>query len=142
MVGMLLAGACAAAAGAEPVPMPATPPSTTPAALETPRIAPDDLHERLGDADVVVLDVRTAAEFEAGHVPGAHNVPHDQVKQRLGELAAWKDRDVVLYCRSGRRSGLAAQVLREAGFERLRQLEGDYPAWEASKLPVESGDAD
>lgn len=74
-----------------------------------------------------VLDVRSADEYASGHVPGASNIPHDEVAARLAEVP--KDRPVVLYCRSGRRSGLAAEVLAGQGYRQLWLLEGDMPAW-------------
>jgi len=89
------------------------------------------------DPDLVVLDVRTADEFAAGHVPGARNVSHELLASRIDELAGARDKQVVLYCRSGRRTLLAEDVLRKAGFKRLGHLEGDYLAWEAEKRPVE-----
>jgi len=93
------------------------------------------------DPDLVVLDVRTADEFAAGHVPGARNVSHELLASRLDELATVRDKQVVLYCRSGRRTLLAEDVLRKAGFKRLGHLEGDYLAWEAEKRPVERSPA-
>ena len=98
-----------------------------------------DLLARLGrkDPDLVVLDVRTPAEFAAGHVPGARNISHDLLASRLAELAPLRDKQVVLYCRSGRRTLLAADVLHAAGFTRLAHLEGDYLAWEAEHRPIE-----
>ena len=89
------------------------------------------------DPDLVVLDVRTPAEFAAGHVPGARNISHDLLASRLAELAPLRDKQVVLYCRSGRRTLLAADVLHAAGFTRLAHLEGDYLAWEAEHRPIE-----
>lgn len=83
-----------------------------------------------------VLDVRSAEEFAAGHLPGAVNIQHDQIDQRLGELGA-RDGQIVLYCRSGRRASLAAQVLQAAGFQQLRHLAGDFPGWQAERRPVE-----
>jgi rhodanese-related sulfurtransferase len=82
-----------------------------------------------------VLDVRSGEEYAAGHVPGAVNVPYDQVAARIAELP--KDRQIVLYCRSGRRVGIAAEVLAANGFKSLAHLTGDMPAWEASGNPVE-----
>lgn len=119
------------------VPAPAT---TVPAAIATPLMTRTELLERLGknDDSIVVLDVRSAREFEAGHVRGARNISHDELAKRLEELAGARDKEVVLYCRSGRRAALAAETLRGAGFTRLRQLEGDYPAWEAANYPVEA----
>jgi rhodanese-related sulfurtransferase len=87
------------------------------------------------DATLFVLDVRSGEEYAAGHVPGAVNVPYDQVAARIAELP--KDRQIVLYCRSGRRVGIAAEVLAANGFKSLAHLTGDMPAWEASGNPVE-----
>ena len=119
----LLGGACHPALAAEPVAV----------------ISQAELLERQAkkDPDLVVLDVRTAEEYAAGHVPGARNVSHDQLAAKLGELSSLKDKQVVLYCRSGRRSALAGEILREAGFTRLLHLQGDYLAWEAENQPVE-----
>jgi phage shock protein E len=92
---------------------------------------------RAADDSFVIVDVRTPAEFAQGHVPGAINIPVDQVANRLSELATAKDKDVVLYCRSGKRAGQAAEVLKSNGFNKLLHMEGDMPKWEAAKLPVE-----
>jgi phage shock protein E len=102
-------------------------------------ISPDELLERqrARDTNIVVLDVRTEAEYLAGHIPGAINVSHDVLPQRLAELSGTKDKDVVLYCRSGRRSELAADVLGKAGFERLYLLQGSFLAWQAEQRPIE-----
>jgi phage shock protein E len=81
-----------------------------------------------------VLDVRTPQEYAEGHVPGAVNIPHDQLASRLAEVP--RDQDVVLYCRSGRRAGLAADVLAAHGYRRLAHLEGDMQAWVEQKRPV------
>lgn len=101
-------------------------------------VSPQELLERVAAADrnLVVLDVRSPEEFVAGHVPGAVNVPYDQIATRLAEVP--KDKDVVLYCRSGRRVGIAAQVLAQNGYTRLQHLEGDMPAWVAQGRPTET----
>ena len=88
-----------------------------------------------GDAPLV-LDVRTHDEYAAGHVPGAILIPHDQLEDRITELG--EPRDVVVYCRSGRRSGLAEPVLEAHGF-RVSQLEGSWNAWEAAGMPKAVG---
>ncbi len=87
------------------------------------------------DPSLVVVDVRTAEEFATGHVPGAINVPYDQVGRRLAELP--RDKDLVLYCRTGRRATLAADELAAKGYTRLGHLEGDMTAWLARGLPVD-----
>ena len=132
--------ACVIVAGGVATSFAADPAPAVPAPAENaPRISQADLLARLAkkDADLVVLDVRTPAEFAAGHVPGARNVSHDQLAGRLDELAAARDKEVVLYCRSGRRSLQAEETLRNAGFKRLLHLEGDYLAWEAEHRPIE-----
>lgn len=106
---------------------------------EAPGIGGDALLARMagGDEAPVVLDVRTPKEFAEGHVPGAINISHDELEARLPELEADRDRDVVVYCRSGKRTGLALDVLEKAGFKRLYHLEGDYLGWAAASRPVE-----
>ncbi len=86
------------------------------------------------DAAPLILDVRTPEEYAKGHVPGAILIPHDQLAERLGELG--NVQEVVVYCHSGRRAGLAERILTEAGFG-VSLLEGSWLAWQAAELPVE-----
>lgn len=101
-------------------------------------IEPQALVERLawGDRALVVLDVRTAAEYAEGHVPGAQNIPHTELAARIAELPAAQSSDIVVYCRSGARAKQALTVLDAAGFKRLFHLQGDYTRWSAEKRPV------
>lgn len=87
-------------------------------------------------ADALILDVRTEAEFGSGHVPGAVNIPHGELASRLSELPS-TDQPVVVYCRSGKRAGMASSVLLDAGYTNILHLEGDMNAWQASGLPTE-----
>lgn len=76
-------------------------------------------HRELVARGAPLLDVRTAEEFAAGHLPGAVNIPVDEVPARLSEVArltAAKGKDLVVYCRSGRRSAIAATALRAEGY--------------------------
>ena len=132
----LLAAALLFTAGVPPA-RAADPAPAAAASAET--VSQADLLARLErkDPDLVVLDVRTPAEFAAGHVPGARNISHDLLESRVAELAPLRDKQVVLYCRSGRRTLLAEDVLRKAGFTRLGHLQGDYLAWEAEHRPIE-----
>ncbi len=104
-----------------------------------PQVTPQQVREMQAQksAALYVLDVRTPEEFASGHVPGAVNIPYDQVASRLAEIP--KDKEVVLYCRSGRRAGLAASELEKAGYKDLQLMQGDMPAWEKAGLPVEAG---
>jgi len=112
--------------------------STLACASDAPVIDRDALLERIaaGDPGLLVLDVRTAQEYAQGHVPGALNISHDELEARIGELEAARSKEVVVYCRSGRRSGIALGLLEQAGFANLRHLEGDWLAWSAAEKPV------
>ena len=101
-------------------------------------IEPMALGERIAWADpsLVVLDVRTPAEYAEGHIPRAVNIMHTELAARVGELADARDRDVVVYCRTGRRAGEALGVLEQSGFRRLFHLKGDYTRWSEEKRPV------
>ena len=76
--------------------------------------------------------MRTNEEFTAGHIEGARHIPFDEVPDRLEEIRAWTggkgDAPIVVYCRSGRRSGIAKQALVGAGFSRVTNL-GGMTAW-------------
>lgn len=71
----------------------------------------------------VLLDVRTPGEFAAGHIDGALNIPVDELPRRLDEVGA-RDKPVVVYCRSGRRSAQAAGMMRQQGFQSVHDLGG------------------
>lgn len=81
------------------------------------------IERAVADEERLLLDVRSPEEYEAGHLAGAVNVPVDEVGARLDELGA-RDRPVIVYCRSGRRSARAAAALREAGFTQVHDLGG------------------
>jgi rhodanese-related sulfurtransferase len=101
-------------------------------------IEPKALGDRIAWADraLVVLDVRTPAEYAEGHVPGAINIPNGELAARVAELTDAKGRDIVVYCRSGVRAAQALDVLDKAGFKRLFHLQGDYNRWTEEQRPV------
>lgn len=79
------------------------------------------------------LDVRQPEEYRAGHVPGAVLIPLGELAQRLSELP--KDREIIVVCRSGSRSGVATRHLSAAGYRALN-LAGGMIAWQMARLPV------
>ncbi|HEX3211496.1 MAG TPA: metalloregulator ArsR/SmtB family transcription factor [Actinomycetota bacterium] len=96
----------------------------------------EELARRLEDGDdLVVLDVRPAAEYAAGHLPGAVSIPVGELRRRLAELPA--DREVVAYCRGPYCAFAheAVELLREEGFA-ARRLEDGLPEWQAARLAV------
>lgn len=80
-----------------------------------------ELTDLCADADCVVVDVREAFEHEAGNMGGI-NIPLSRFSERVGELP--RDKHIVLYCRSGARSNLAAHALLSAGYERVSHVQG------------------
>jgi rhodanese-related sulfurtransferase len=88
-----------------------------------------------------ILDVRTPAEFETAHIPGAYNVPLDLLREHRAELRAHLDEDVVLVCRSGARATQAEQSLAQAGLPNVKVLGGGMLAWQAANAPVNQGRA-
>jgi rhodanese-related sulfurtransferase len=86
---------------------------------------------RLVAGGVKVVDVRTPAEFASGHVPGAVNIPYDEMAKRHAEIGP-PSTPVLLYCRSGRRSEVASRALRERGFSAIYDLQA-YERWVRSE---------
>jgi len=82
---------------------------------------------KLVAAGARLLDVRSAEEFAGGHLPGAVNIPVQELDRRLAEVGP-RDSELVLYCRSGHRSGRAAELLRQRGFTKVHNL-GPMTAW-------------
>lgn len=85
--------------------------------------------------DHTLIDVRTAKEFARGHVPGAMNLPLDELTYRLHEIPM--NRPVVLVCRTGNRSQTAQESLCDLGMSRVFNLEGGTEAWKRHRLPLE-----
>lgn len=83
-------------------------------------------------ADSILLDVRTAAEFDAGNITRAVNIPVDEIRQRLAELPP--DKKIYIYCEAGLRGYLAHRMLRQNGYEEVYNLSGGYISWKACNL--------
>ena len=108
------------------------------AGSRVPTITVRDAWERLSSKQKqevpVLIDVREPREFERNHAKGARNIPVNQVMQRLGEIP--KDRDVLVICQSGNRSGSAAKALMQAGYTRIFNVSGGTGAWMMHHLPL------
>ncbi len=102
---------------------------------ETEQVDRDELLRRVRAGDVVVLDVRPAEEYAAGHIPGAISIPLPELAQRLAELPA--DREIVAYCR-GAYCVLAHDAVRllTASGRRARRLAEGMLEWRLADLPV------
>ena len=77
----------------------------------------------------IILDVREQDEYDAGHIPGAILIPYTQIKDSAEEALTDKDQLILVYCRSGRRSKIAAEALVELGYTNIREFGGilDWP---------------
>lgn len=140
---LLILFACAS----EPAPAPAPTPTASPAPAEAPKPATEakagrsikaaDLKADLDAKKVPVLvDVRSTGEFASGHVPGALNIPIDQLEGRVAELDAYKGAEVYLICQVGGRSARAQSLLGAKGFTTVNVSDGTA-AWASGGFPVE-----
>ena len=77
----------------------------------------------------IILDVRTQEEYDQGHIPGAIQIPHEEIPEKAEDVLTDKDQLILVYCRSGRRSKLAAQALVKLGYTNIREFGGiiDWP---------------
>jgi len=84
----------------------------------------------------LVLDVRTPAEFKAGHLPDAKLIPVQELQRRIAELAPYRGKDILIYCATGNRSTVAAKILIDQGFTRIANLRHGIADWYQRKYPV------
>ena len=84
----------------------------------------------------LILDVRDAAEFAAGHIQGAKNIPVAELAGRLKEIEKFKDKPVLVHCQKGLRAKTACGILKAQQFTQLNNLQGGLDAWVEAKLPL------
>lgn len=87
--------------------------------------------------DAIVIDVREAAEYAAGHIAGARHVLQAQLEERVKELEKFKMRPIIVSCRGGGRAASVGGTLRKHGFGEVFVLRGGITAWEQAGMPVE-----
>jgi rhodanese-related sulfurtransferase len=97
-----------------------------------------DEAQKLIDDGAQLVDVRADHEWEVGHIAGATHLPLDELAERAGEID--KERPVVLYCRGGTRSTMAATALADAGYDAAKLSEG-IVGWDDAGLPLAPDDA-
>lgn len=102
---------------------------------EVQSITPEEVYEDMqsGDPQYYVIDVRTQEEYDEAHIEGVAHIPVDTIEERLEEIP--RDKPIVLYCRSGGRSGRAAEILVENGFNQVYNM-GGLPDWIEKGYPV------
>ena len=77
----------------------------------------------------IILDVRTQEEYDEGHIPGATQISHEEITEKAEDVLTDKDQLILVYCRSGRRSKIAAEALAELGYTNIKEFGGiiDWP---------------
>ena len=105
---------------------------------EIPEMSAHEVHGHLEDgARPVLLDVRAMDEWESGHLRGAVHIPRGRLEAEAESRIPDKSREVVVYCAGGVRSLLAAESLKELGYERVISMAGGYEDWADAALPSE-----
>ena len=92
------------------------------------------------DHELILLDVRTQAEYDSGHILNAINISHEQILEDPELLAEYKDSQMVVFCRSGVRAGKVIQLLESIGFEDIIDIDGDMLAWSEAGYRMEVND--
>lgn len=112
---------------------------------------PWDLEEKIGQAsDLILLDVREPQEFDALHIQGSINVPRGVLEQAcdwdydetVPELAAGREREIIVICRSGNRSVLAAHTMQRMGFKNVASLKTGIKGWNDFEQPMFNADGE
>lgn len=104
----------------------------------SPGLTAMELQSRLGTPEApLVVDLRTPAEFGVAHVPGAINIPLEELEKRLDEISTGNG--VLIYCINGSRTRQAEPILYAHDFDNIYHLEGAFYAWIKGKHPVEKG---
>lgn len=102
-------------------------------------VAPQEAIRLINQQDAAVVDVRLENEFRDGHILNAVNAPLGSLDAKVKDLNRYKDKPIILNCRSGQRSAQAARILRKHGFEQVYNLAGGLMAWEKAELPLAQG---
>lgn len=107
-------------------------------------LGPDEVEDELRNGDAVLVDIRDAPELEEnGRIPGAVHIPRGMLEFRADTTSPYHQapldpaRRVILHCASGGRSALAAQTLKEMGYENVSHLDGGITAWKEAGKPTE-----
>lgn len=108
-----------------------------PTASEIRVISPQEVHEAVFDNQKQLIDVRTPEEFGEGHIQNAQNICVTDADFRENISKLDKNQPVYLYCRSGKRSAKASQILKEMGFKEIYDMQGGFLEWQSQGLQSE-----
>ena len=100
------------------------------------RIAGTEATRLINSEDALVVDVRTDAEFRPGHIINAINVPEKQLDSNLDKLEKYREKPLIMVCRTGQIASRVGSALKKKGFDKVHVLEGGLMAWESANLPL------
>lgn len=102
-------------------------------------LSPTQAIQLINREDALVIDVREQADYVAGHVTDARNIPLANIEERAAELDKFKSSPVIVVCQTGVRSNGACKTLAKLGFAKVHNLEGGIAAWTEAGLPLKKG---
>jgi rhodanese-related sulfurtransferase len=97
-----------------------------------------EVHNKLGDTDILLIDVREPDEYRQGHITGAVNIPRGMLEFKISNEPALQNlmRPIILYCKTSGRAALSAVTLKSMGFENIQSMAGGFDSWVAEGYPV------
>lgn len=102
-------------------------------------LKPAEAMPLINDDNTLIVDVRSENEFIDGHINRAINLPLQLLETRASEIERYKDKPLLVMCRSGNRSGIACGKLRKLGFSNVTNLAGGVMAWQYANYPLKKG---
>jgi rhodanese-related sulfurtransferase len=111
-------------------------PSFKKSASGVPNVSPAEAVTLINRSNALVLDVRDDAEFATGHIANATHIPLADMAGRIAELKKYQNKPILVNCQKGGRSAKVCNLLREAEFTQVHNLQGGLDAWIAAKMPI------
>ncbi len=102
-------------------------------------ITPAEVTQLINKEEATVVDIRNRDDFKSGHLPNSINIPARDLEKRLSELQAYKEKPVILICKTGTTAGASGALMTKQGFTNLNKLRGGITEWQASNLPLVKG---
>jgi len=99
-------------------------------------VTPAQATQLINHDDAVIVDVREDKEFVTGHIVNSIHIPQSGISKRLSELEKYKQKPVIVSCRSGSRSAHVCGILKKNGFDKIHNLSGGIMAWQSASLPI------
>lgn len=86
--------------------------------------------------DALIIDLRAAADYKTGHIKGAKSSPLNDFAKDVASFSSYKDKPVLIYCNSGNTATRAIKLLKNAGFDKINNLDGGIAAWKEANMPL------